>query len=137
MRPFGAMPADSVRRAIDTAGGYVRAAIMRQAHLHLIPAPRPDATFGHAGWSHRPSVFTFAIRKSDTFMSAPALRPLYLALAAAGQAPACYLGQPVQLGAAGLGGLRVALSAAQICSGEDVRARLAMVLDNLNCLLAD
>jgi hypothetical protein len=70
-------------------------------------------------------------------MSAPALRPLYLALAAAGQAPACYLGQPVQLGAAGLGGLRVALSAAQICSGEDVRARLAMVLDNLNCLLAD
>jgi hypothetical protein len=71
-------------------------------------------------------------------LSADALRPYYRALAAGlpgvAGAPACLFGQPVQL-AAGIGGLRVAISAAQIAHGEDLRPGLAIAFGRLAALL--
>jgi hypothetical protein len=78
-------------------------------------------------------------------MSADALRPLYRALARDVSTEmsgvddglarqACLVGQPVQL-AGGMGGLRVAMSAAQIVSGADLRPDLAMVFGKVAMLL--
>jgi hypothetical protein len=64
-------------------------------------------------------------------LSAAALRSLYLALAADSLGPRCTIGQPVQLGTPDIGGLRIAFSAAQIGSGEDVRPGLAVVFGKL------
>jgi hypothetical protein len=131
MRLFACMPEGDVRHAIDAAGAHTRAAMMRQPRLHLIPAPRP-----HTGtWSDRPSVLTFAVRDGAEFVSAAALRPLYLALAAAAHGPVCMFGQPVHLGSPAIGGLRVAFSAAQIVSGEDLRPDLAAAFGKVAGLL--
>jgi hypothetical protein len=163
MRHFGAMEAGDIRSAIDRAGGQIRAAMMRVRRLRLVAAPRPAALAPGAGWSDRPSVVTFAVEGGAVeggaveagaveggavegggwegrggLLSADALRPYYRALAAglpgAAGAPACLFGQPVQL-AAGIGGLRVAISAAQIAHGEDLRPGLAIAFGRLAALL--
>jgi hypothetical protein len=128
MRRFAAVPPDSVREALDSLGAQIRACIMRSGRLRLIPAPRPEG----AGWSDRPSVFTFAVRHGDGWKSAAALRPLYMALNEG--APRCRIGQPVDL-APGLGGLRIALSAAQLRPGADLRPELAVLFWKLDMLL--
>jgi hypothetical protein len=138
MRGFGALPEAAVRAAIDLAGAHIRAAMMRDTRLRLVPAPRPDSP----GWSDRPSVLTFTIDEGAGPLSADALRPIYRAMAQdrpaePGADPAalpCLIGQPVVL-AEGVGGLRVAISAAQIVSGEDLRPKLAAVFGTLALLL--
>jgi hypothetical protein len=135
MRRFAAVPVEARQAALDGLGTQTRAAIMRDARLRLIHAPRPAG----AGWSDRPSVFTFAVRGDAGWMSAAALRPLYVALSQSlpgakllGQC--CRIGQPVEV-APGLGGLRIAFSAAQVATGADQAAALATVFGKLNMLL--
>jgi hypothetical protein len=127
MRSFARLAPRAIARAIDTAGAQARSAMMHHSCVQLIPAPRPQG----ATWSHRPSVLTFAVRGADGFLSAAALRPYYLALAA----ERCQIGQPVQLGSPLLGGLRIAFSAAQIAGGEDLRPGLATVFATLAALV--
>jgi hypothetical protein len=146
MRRFAMLSAREVGRCIDIAGAHARAIMMRHNCVQLIPAPRPR----RGTWSHRPSVLTFAVRGPDGLMSAAALRPQYLALArdmsdclpgrsdAASRTMAaqrCLLGQPVQIGGPGIGGLRVAFSAAQVAGGEDLRPALTVVFGKLALLL--
>jgi hypothetical protein len=130
MRDFGAMRPGDVRAAIDRAGAQIRAAMMRDKRLRLVPAPRPEGLGDGLGWSDRPSVLTFSVQGSDGALSAEALRPLYQGMAAQG----CLVGQPVQV-ARGYGGLRVAVSAAQIVAAEDLRAPLSVVFGKLGLLL--
>ncbi len=127
MHRFAKMPARDIAHAIDTAGAHARAAMMRENFIALMPAPRPR----HGAWSHRPSVLTFAVRRPDGFLSAADLRPLYLALAAKG----CIIGQPVQLGSPAIGGLRIALSAAQLAAGGSLRGELSHVFYTLRMLV--
>jgi hypothetical protein len=145
MQDFGLLPASEVRAAIDRAGAQIRAAMMRDKRLRLVPAPRPDGLGLGQGWSNRPSVLTFAVEGPRGLLGADALRPLYRALArdmsaelpapdAALAAQPCLIGQPVQL-AAGLGGLRIAVSAAQITAGDDLRPELSAVFAKLALLL--
>ncbi len=128
MQRFAAVPPEAVRDALDTLGAQIRAGIMRSDRLRLIPSPRPDG----AGWSDRPSVFTFAVRGPDGWMSAAALRPLYIALNTG--TPRCRIGQPVEI-APCLGGLRIALGAAQLRPGADLRPELAALFGKLEMLL--
>jgi hypothetical protein len=131
MRRFGAEPYETVRASLDTLGGQIRGFIMRDNRLRLIPAPRPDG----AGWSDRPSVFAFAVRGTAGWMSPAGLRPIYAALndeSAAG--PRCRIGQPVEI-APGLGALRIALSAAQLRPGTDLRPELNALFGKLHVLL--
>jgi hypothetical protein len=51
-------------------------------------------------------------------------------------AQACQIGQPVELGGATLGGLRIALSAAQIVADNDPSPSLAVVLGKFQLILA-
>jgi hypothetical protein len=147
MRAFGQIPPAEIGRAIDLAGARARAAMMHYPRLHLVQAPRPRV----GPWSHRPSVLTFAIRGSEGFFSAAALRAIYLAMArdaspelSTGASAAdlklaalpCRLGQPVQLGGVAIGGLRIAFSAAQISGSDDVCADLLAVFGKLATLLA-
>ncbi len=127
MHRFAKIPAREIAHAIDSAGAQARAAMMRHSFVQLMPAPRPR----HGAWSHRPSVLTFAVRGPDGFLSAAALRPLYLALAANG----CAVGQPVQLGSPVLGGLRIAFSAAQLAAGDSLRAQLSHVFVTLGTIV--
>jgi hypothetical protein len=146
MRRFATLSARDVAVRIDSAGAHARAAMMRHNCVQLIPAPRPR----RGAWSHRPSVLTFAVRGPDGLLSAAALRPLYLALAGdlSGRLPGrsdaasrmvaaqrCLLGQPVQLGGPGIGGLRVAFSAAQVAGGDDLRPALSAVFGKLALIL--
>ena len=137
MAAFGRLPADAVGARLDVLGQAVGRALQGDARLRLAAAPRPDGM----GWSDRRSVFTFLVRGEDGWLDAAGLRPLYLALQDdgggwAGQAAArCQVGQPVQLGSAALGGLRLALSAAQICEGGDQGEALAAVLGRLGSVL--
>jgi len=145
MQDFARMPVADIRHAIDSAGARARAEIMRHAGLHLVQSPRPCT----GAWSHRPSVLTFALHSAGRLLSAAELRPLYLAMAddaadrlpdRAGQAAhalaaqPCRIGQPVQLGPA-IGGLRVAFSAAQIVTRDDLAPALAKVFAKLTTLL--
>ncbi len=146
MRAFGQMQAADICRAIDHAGAQARAAMMRHSTINLVQAPRPVL----GPWSHRPTVLTFAVRGQNGFLSAAALRPYYLAMAAdaagtlregndaasrALAAQSCRIGQPVQLGSSSLGGLRIAFSADQITANEDIRPGLAAVFSKLALLL--
>jgi hypothetical protein len=135
MRDFAAVAPGDVRAAIDRAGGQMRAAMMREARVQLVPAPRPEGLGQGLGWSDRPSVLTFSVQGRRGALSAEGLRPIYLALARdeVGGA-ACLIGQPVVLGD-GVGGLRLALSAAQIVSGADLRLGLGVVFAKLGGLL--
>jgi hypothetical protein len=145
MRGFGALSPADIRAAIDRAGAQVRAAMMRNSRLRLVPAPRPMGLDDGAGWSDRPSVLTFSVAGADGPLSADALRPYYTALArdVSAELPSaaaewasrrCLIGQPVQL-APGIGGLRIAVSAAQIVGGDDLRQGLATVFGKLTALL--
>jgi len=110
-----------------------------------VQSPRP----GTGAWSHRPSVLTFALHSAGRLLPAAELRPFYLAMAgsAAGHLPdragqaaravavqPCRIGQPVQLGAH-IGGLRIAFSAAQIATTDDLAPSLAIVFAKLDGLL--
>ena len=145
MRDFAGLAPGDVRAAIDHAGAQVRAAMMREPRVQLVPAPRPEGLGQGLGWSDRPSVLTFSVHGPGGVLSADALRPIYRALARdmSGELPAgtgefaaqaCLIGQPVVLGE-GVGGLRLAISAAQIVSGEDVRGKLGVVFAKLGALL--
>jgi hypothetical protein len=129
MAAFGALPAADVRGAIDEAGAQIRAAMMREGWLRLVPAPRPAGL----GWSDRPSVLTFTVAGREGWLSAEALRPLYRGLARSGE-ESCLVGQPVVL-APGVGGLRLAMSAAQIVQREDLRPKLGVVFGKLAALV--
>jgi hypothetical protein len=129
MAAFSALPAAEVRGALDRAGAQIRGVMMREPWLRLVPAPRPQGL----GWSDRPSVFTFTVAGPDGALRAEPLRVLYRALAAPGE-ESCLIGQPVVL-APGVGGLRVAVSAAQIVQGEDLRPKLGVVFGKLRALL--
>ncbi len=144
MRAFGALSEADIRAAIDRAGAQIRAAMMRDTRLRIVPAPRPDGLGDGGGWSDRPSVLTFSVEGPAGPLSADALRPIYRALtrdmsaafpeAAELAAQPVLIGQPVQL-ANGLGGLRIAISAAQIFRDEDLRPKLAAVFGKLALLL--
>ena len=130
MRRFATLPAAAVRDSIDQLGARTRALLMRNPRLRLIEAPRPEG----AGWSDRSSVLTFAVRNdAEEWMSADTLRPLYLDLAAAG----CQIGQPVCLGSAPFGGLRIAFSADQLIAGDTAQKGLSLVFGKLALLLGD
>jgi hypothetical protein len=138
MRPFADLSPADIRAAIDTAGAQIRAAMMREKRLRLVPAPRPEGL----GWSDRPSVLTFTAEGPAGPLSAERLRPIYQDLARdmsgemAGDnaALACLIGQPVQV-TPHIGGLRLALSAEQIVAREDLRPRLAVVFGKLTAVL--
>ena len=149
MKTFGSLSPAQIRIAIDQAGADIRAAMMRDPRLRLVTAPRPDGLGDRLGWSDRPSVLTFAVHRETGPMNAQALRPLYQAMARnmAAHAPdrerelasqSCLIGQPVHL-TAGMGGLRIAVSAAQIvasaAAGEDLRPKLAAIFGKLSLLL--
>ena len=142
MRDFAALSPGDVREAIDRAGGQIRAAMMREPRVQLVPAPRPEGLGQGAGWSDRPSVLTFSLRQPAGALSAEGLRPIYRALArdmsgdiaGEGAAAHCLIGQPVVLGE-GVGGLRLAISAAQIVLGTDLRPGLGAVFGKLAMLL--
>ncbi len=140
MAEFGSLPAADVRQRLDAIGKSVRAALQSDNRAVLLEAPRPAGL----GWSGRRSVFTFAIRGSQGWLSPTVLRRLYEALddetpARAYGGPSyvtrCQIGQPVELGAPTLGGLRIAISAAQIVSGQPLDETLHFVLTKLAHLL--
>ena len=113
-------PAEVARR-LDGYAGALHKTIAGDGRFTLVQAPRPPA----AGWSGRPSVFTFTMQDSQGVLSADRLRALYVAAA-----PCYQVGQPVLLGGAGLAGLRIAVSAAQL--GNDAREQLGHVLARLS-----
>ena len=147
MDRFAEAEAVSVRAAIERLAGELRSLVAADARLRLIAAPRPAG----AGWSDVGSVITFAARRADSsgFLSADGLRPLYKALAddcgevieAATEgerrlaALRCQIGQPVCLGDAPFGGLRIAFSADQLVDGNDGGDTLRLVFDKLKLLL--
>ena len=135
MDAFGRLPADEVGARLDRLGQSVRAALRQDSRLAMVAASRPPGM----GWSDRSSVFTFTLRGQHGWMDAASLRPVYLALNddsfGAPVAAQCQIGQPVQLGSPTLGGLRLALSAAQVTSGNDIRAPLEAVVGKLRFLL--
>jgi hypothetical protein len=143
MSAFAALPSADIRHRLADIGKTMRSQLAGEHHLRLMPAPRPAGM----GWSDQPSVFTFAVRGRQGWMDQPSLRLLYRAMAMTGAdhlpAPAdrcladlsCQIGQPVELGTAALGGLRMAVSAAQIVSGRDLRPDISAVLDKLRLVL--
>ncbi len=134
MDAFGDLPAIEVGLRLDRLGQSIERTLRCDARLRLVAAPRPSGL----GWSDRRSVFTFMVRGQAGWLDAASLRPLYLALHdddTAGPASRCQIGQPVQLGSIALGGLRLALSAAQICQGGDQADTLATVVGKLGSLL--
>ena len=142
MQAFGQLPAGQISRKLDAAGQAVRRALQGDRRLTLIEAPRPEGL----GWSDRPSVFTFMIRSVGGWMTPATLRCLYEAMSIdlCGELPRdtheaaarlCQLGQPVELGHPSLGGLRIAISAAQIVSHSDQQDELATVIGKLGLLL--
>jgi hypothetical protein len=128
MRRFSKLSAPDIRQAIERFARSVRAQVMAAPRLSLYAAPRPAGV----GWSGRRSVFTFAVHGAGGPLDTARLRPLYQALAAGERGPACLIGQPVEVGA---GGLRVALSAGTIVTGEDQQHRLEAVFDTVQTLL--
>ncbi len=127
MTAFAGCDPGEVTQRLDGCAGALRQAVARDGRLALVAAPRPPG----AGWSGRQSVFTFTVRDGQGLLGADRLRALYVA----GAASRCQLGQPVLLGDAGVAGLRIALSAAQLRDDsaqeqvEDVVARVGELLD--------
>ena len=117
--------------------------MQRDDRLSLVEAPRPEGT----GWSARRSVFTFKVRAQDRWLSAQDLRKLYQHLntdlshsvGIEDQRTASSLfqiGQPVDLGEARHGGgLRLAISAAQVTARTDWQEQMDAVLTKLSLLL--
>ncbi len=131
MAAFGRLPADEVGRRLDVLGQSIERALRQNDRLRLVAAPRPSGL----GWSDRRSVFTFMVRGQAGWLDAARLRPLYLALHDDPSGAPCQIGQPVQLGSAAQGGLRLAVSAAQVCAGGDQAEALGAVIGKLAGLL--
>ena len=141
MHAFAGLTAVQIRQRLNGIGQAVTAGLADDPRLALAQAPRPDGS----GWSDRPSVFTFMVRSAGNWMTPSQLRRVYEAMGddISAELPSvhrlaaqsCQIGQPVELGTPSLGGLRIAISAAQIVSGNDQRAELAMVLGKLGLLL--
>jgi hypothetical protein len=142
MDTFGALPNDEVRQRLAGIGDAVRRTLGGDDRIRLLRAPRPQGY----GWSGRRSVFTFAIRSAEGWMSPRQMRITYEALHAdmsgsrrmgedAVAALRCQLGQPVEPGGAGLGALRIAISAAQLEEGTNQQAELSIVMEKLVKLL--
>jgi hypothetical protein len=142
MAEFRALPPDAVRRTLIQFGQSIERALSSDDRLRVVSAPRPDGR----GWSDCRSVFTFAARGQSDWMAPAELRGLYRALASdvsaayssghGGIAAArCQVGQPVELGSPSLGGLRIAVSAAQLASAEDVEACVETTIRKLTWLL--
>jgi hypothetical protein len=137
MAIFGRMPAPLVGERLDRMGRAAIAAISRDSRLRLVAAPRPPGM----GWSDRRSVFTFGVMGMAGLMGPDRLRGVYRDLSqdcfgcGAGGGVRCQVGQPVQLGNGGVGGLRIALSASQVAAGADVSDQLRVVLERLERVL--
>ncbi len=143
MQAFACLSPEQVGHRLDMLGDAVRSALGRDPRLELIDAPRPAGM----GWSDRRSVFTFCVHARDRRLSMAELRPIYLDLQNAGaeavadgaSGPAdpanCQIGQPVELGGPSLGGLRIAISAAQVTDRMDPTAALHATIAKLGGLL--
>ncbi len=142
MQAFAGLPAGEVRHRLSVLEQAVTGTLSRDRRLLLVEAPRPEGF----GWSDQRSVFSFAIRSPAGWLDTVQLRRLYDALntdlsrdappglrLAASQL--CQIGQPVELGSSARGGLRIAVSAAQIVEGGDQQAGLTAVIDKLGLLL--
>lgn len=142
MAAFRALPAEAVRRQLDGLGAAIRCVLSQDERFRLMPAPRPTGM----GWSDCRSVFTFSVRSKEGWMDPGSLRGLYRALDqdVSGIMPIasrelaaqrCQIGQPVELGSSTRGGLRLAISAAQLVAGEDQAANLNCSIGKLRALL--
>jgi len=137
MAIFAQVPGGLVAATLDRLGHAISACIGSDTRLDMVAAPRPPGM----GWSDRRSVFTFTVRGPNGLMNCAELRGLcgQLRENSAGSLPgrivACQLGQPVELGRGSVGGLRIAISAAQIASGEDQTERLALAFEKFRNLL--
>ena len=142
MHAFALVEASEVRRRMVGVEAAVCAALSRDGRLVAAGAPRPQGP----SWSGQTSVFTFAVRSAGKWLGPGHLRTLYTALntdasdfVRSGQrqqaARLCQIGQPVELGSSSRGGLRIAVSAAQIVQGGDQRPALMAVIDKLLLLL--
>lgn len=137
MAIFGHMPAALVAARLDRLNHAISAGIGKNTSLGMVAAPRPPGL----GWSDRRSIFTFTVKGSAGLMSPAELRGIYRLMgedgsgAVTGRGGICQIGQPVDLGGSGLGGLRIAISAAQIASGEGCTGGLGLVFEKLRNLL--
>ncbi len=143
MAAFATLPVQEVRRRLEAVGRTVRGTLWQDQRVSLVDAPRPRGY----GWSGRRSVFTFRVRQaSGRWMTPGELRVLYESLGSdlSGQVEAplrlaasrlCQLGQPVEIGSSAVGGLRIAISAAQVVQGGDHATSLAQVMEKLGLLL--
>ena len=143
MHAFAQMEASDIRTRLHRIECALIAALSRDRRLKLVDAPRPEGP----GWSGQKSVFTFAIRAGGQWLNTGQLRDLYTALNSDMSAlvpvsrqqrlaaQLCQIGQPVELGSSRRGGLRLAVSAAQVVQGCDQRLGLLAVVDKLSLLL--
>jgi hypothetical protein len=129
MNAFAPLPPEEVRARLERIGSSIRHALATDDRFALVEAPRPPGL----GWSDCRSVFTFTVRGRDGLMNPAQLRVLYERLAE-GETP-CQIGQPVELGSPALGGLRLAISAAQVVQGDAQDEELEFVVDRLRKLL--
>jgi hypothetical protein len=129
MQAFSQVPAPEIRARLERIGRAMQEALATEDRFCLIDASRPPGM----GWSDCRSVYTFKVRDSQGWMSPARLRGLYEALAE-GPVP-CQIGQPVELGTPSLGGLRLAISAAQVVQGSAQRENLSAVIQTLQKLL--
>ncbi len=130
MQAFSQVSPKEIRIRLTRIGHAMQSALSTEKRFNLIDAPRPPGM----GWSDCRSVYTFAVRDGESWMTPGRLRGYYEALAE-GSAP-CQIGQPVELGTPALGGLRLAISAAQVVEGETQAEKLSVVVEKLRSLLS-
>jgi hypothetical protein len=139
MAQFADLDVRSIRSVLQAVSTKIHAVAARNTRLHLIDAPRPPGM----GWSDMRSVFTLAVRCDGTFLSAKDLRPIYEDLGITTSAPCpsgdipCQIGQPVELGSKRIGGLRIAISSAQVADGVELDGALDLVVGKLAARLKD
>jgi hypothetical protein len=125
MTAFAQLKPEDIRGRLTRIGGSIRAALAADDRFALVDAPRPPGM----GWSDCRSVFTFTVRRGEGRIDPAQLRRLYEALGE-GEQP-CQIGQPVELGSPALGGLRLAISAAQVVEGASQTENLGFVINRL------
>jgi hypothetical protein len=132
MAAFAHMNDAVIATRLDQLGASVARAVRDEPRLVLIEAPRAPGT----SWSDRRSIFTLAVRGERGLLDAPQLRALLAELRMHGPAgPGCQIGQPVKLGAGGIAGIRIALSAEQVMSSACQTDALATVVTKLGAAL--